>query len=55
VCTPPTDLDLLQKNGIDISPTDLHENSLSLVDHLADIGLARRYPDNVAYVGKYNA
>ncbi len=55
VGTHPTDLELLQSIGIDISPTDLHENSLSLVDHLVDIGLARRYPDNVAYVGKYHA
>jgi hypothetical protein len=25
------------------------------VSHLVDVGLARRYPDNVAYVGRFNA
>lgn len=41
--------------GIDVSPTDLKENREALIEHLVDIGLARRYPDNIAYVGRFNA
>lgn len=41
-------------HGIDVSPTDLKENRDALIEHLVDIGLARRYPDNVAYIGRYN-
>ncbi len=41
--------------GIDVSPTDLKENRDALIEHLVEIGLARRYPDNVAYVGRFNA
>lgn len=45
----------LVEAGIDVSPTDLKENRDALVEHLVDIGLARRYPDNVAYVGRFDA
>lgn len=45
----------LVEAGIDVSPTDLKENRDALIEHLVDIGLARRYPDNVAYVGRFNA
>lgn len=49
------DRELLLNHCIDISQAELEENSLSFIDHLVQIGLARRYPDNIAYVGKYNA
>jgi hypothetical protein len=44
----------LVEAGIDVGPTDLKENREALLEHLVDIGLARRYPDNVAYVGRFN-
>jgi hypothetical protein len=47
--------DRLLEQGIDVSPTDLKENRDALIAHLVEIGLARRYPDNVAYVGRFNA
>ena len=50
-----SDREILLRNGIDVSQTDLEENNLGLISHLVDIGLARRYPDNIAYVGKYHA
>jgi hypothetical protein len=40
--------------GIEVSPTDLKKNRDDLISHLVEIGLARRYPDNVAYVGRFN-
>ncbi|MBF0305006.1 MAG: hypothetical protein HQL41_05085 [Alphaproteobacteria bacterium] len=46
--------ELLRQNGIDLSPTDLAANTQALVDQLVQIGLARRYPDNIAYVGSRN-
>jgi hypothetical protein len=46
---------VLTAANIDVSPTDLKENRNALVSHLVDVGLARRYPDNVAYVGRFNA
>jgi len=49
------DHELLSKAGIDVSQNDLEENTISFVDHLVQIGLARRYPDNISYVGKHNA
>ena len=49
------DLELLRRLGVDISATDLEENLNAFVGHLADIGLARKYPDNIAYVGNYHA
>lgn len=51
---PTADIDVLQGLGIEISATDLEENTRGLVDYLSDIGLARRYPDNISYIGKYS-
>jgi len=48
------DHELLTENRIDVSQTDLEENTTAFVDNLVRIGLARRYPDNIAYVGKYH-
>jgi len=47
--------DQLLEVGIDVSPTDLKENREAIIEHLVEIGLARRYPDNVAYVGRFDA
>lgn len=48
------DHEILAEKGIHISPTDLECNSAAFIDNLVEIGLARKYPDNVAYVGKYH-
>ena len=48
------DLALLRRRDIDVSPTDLEENTQALVDELVQVGLARRYPDNISYVGRYH-
>jgi len=50
-----SDHDLLSGREIDISQSDLKENTKAFIGHLVDIGLARRYPDNIAYVGRYYA
>ncbi len=48
------DLALLRRHDIDVSPTELEENTQALVDELVQVGLARRYPDNISYVGRYH-
>lgn len=48
------DGELLLRNGIDLSPSELEANTQALVDQLVQIGLARRYPDNITYVGFRN-
>jgi hypothetical protein len=48
------DIELLGRIGIDLSPADLEKNTQALVDQLVHIGLARRYPDNITYVGIRN-
>jgi hypothetical protein len=45
------DAELLSRNGIDIDPSNLVANTDALVDLLADMGLARRFADNVTFVG----
>ena len=47
------DVELLQQSGIEVGPTDLDDNCRVLIDRLAEIGLARRYPDNISYIGSY--
>ena len=50
-----SDHELLNERDIDIGQADLEENTKAFIDHLVEIGLARRYPDNIAYVGRYYA
>lgn len=50
-----SDPELLAAIGADVSPSDLQENCAALIECLSEIGLARKYPDNISYVGKYNA
>lgn len=50
-----SDHELLAGRNINISQSDLEENTRKFVDYLVDIGLARRYPDNIAYVGRQYA
>lgn len=49
------DHELLARCGVDVSRNDLELNTNTFIDHLVQIGLARRYPDNISYVGKYYA
>lgn len=49
------DHELLAKHDIDISQNDLEKNVDAFVESLVQIGLARRYPDNISYIGNYNA
>jgi hypothetical protein len=48
------DATLLASHGMRVSPNDLEENCNALVLQLEELGLARRYPDNVAYIGRYD-
>jgi hypothetical protein len=45
------DADLLSRNGIDVDPSVLVANTIAFVDTLASMGLARRFADNVTFVG----
>jgi len=49
------DHELLANIRVDISQNDLEANVNEFVEHLVQIGLARRYPDNISYIGNYNA
>jgi hypothetical protein len=49
------DHELLATHGIDVSQGDLNVGTAAFIDQLVQIGLARRYPDNITYVGTYNA
>jgi len=49
------DHQLLANQGIDVSQADLDAGTAAFVDQLVQIGLARRYPDNITYIGTYNA
>jgi hypothetical protein len=51
VNTEPTDLELLERTGIQLDPTDLDENVELFVDECVRLGLARRYADNVSLIG----
>jgi hypothetical protein len=51
----PDDALILEEAGIHVSFEELSSNWDSLVSRLADIGLARRYPDNISYVGRFHA
>ncbi len=46
---------LLASHGIEVSKTDLDSNVETFVDHLAQLQLARRYPDNITYIGRNHA
>jgi hypothetical protein len=46
---------LLVSHGIEVSKTDLDTNIETFVDHLVQLQLARRYPDNITYIGRYHA
>jgi hypothetical protein len=50
-----SDHDLLVRCGIEVSENDLEENTIEFIEHLVQIGLARQYPDNISYVGKFYA
>jgi hypothetical protein len=50
----PDDALLLQDAGIEVAFEELSSNWDRLVSRLADIGLARRYPDNISYIGRFN-
>lgn len=45
---------LLLDHGIDVSQSDLDSGTGAFVEQLVQIGLARRYPDNITYIGSYN-
>lgn len=45
------DAEALTRAGISLDADDLGANTEALIDELAAMGLARRYPDAVAYVG----
>ena len=45
----------LQQLSADVSQADLEENTKAFINYFVDVGLARRYPDNIAYVGRYYA
>lgn len=45
---------LLVSHGIEVSKTDLDANVETFVDHLVQLQLARRYPDNITYIGRYH-
>lgn len=46
---------LLLAQGIEVSKTDLDANVETFVEHLVQLQLARRYPDNITYIGRYHA
>ncbi len=46
---------LLVSHDIEVSKTDLDANAEAFVDHLVQLQLARRYPDNITYIGRYHA
>lgn len=45
------DVDVLGQWGLAVDPEELKKNTEALVDELVMMGLARRYPDDVAFVG----
>lgn len=45
------DVDLLHRHGIAVDPSALDANTEALVSQLDAMGLARRYADNVAFIG----
>ncbi|WP_430912160.1 hypothetical protein [Methylobacterium sp. sgz302541] len=49
------DAALLRRHGVDLDANRLVENTEDLVDQLAALGLARRYADNVTFVGDGHA
>jgi len=51
----PDDALLLKDAGIEVGFEELSSNWEALVTRLGDIGLARRYPDNISYIGRFHA
>jgi hypothetical protein len=51
----PDDALLLEEAGIEIGFEELVGNWEQLLSRLTNIGLARRYPDNISYIGRLNA
>jgi len=49
-----SDAALLAAVGVEVGPDDLASNTEDLLAHLVELGLARRYPDNIAYVGHFH-
>ncbi|MCA9693583.1 MAG: hypothetical protein KC636_28565 [Myxococcales bacterium] len=49
------DVAVLADAGVDIDPSELAANTELFVDELASIGLARRYPDDITFVGDGHA
>lgn len=45
------DVHLLSRNGVDVDPGTLAKNTAEFVDLLVSMGLARRFADNVTFVG----
>ena len=50
----PDDALLLEDVGVQVSFEELNSNWDSLVTRLSKIGLARRYPDNISYIGRFH-
>lgn len=48
------DGEVLHRNGVSVDPAALVENTEAFVSQLVTMGLARRYPDNVTFVGAAN-
>ena len=49
------DAELLKNNGLELDPSLLVENTSAFVELLAGMGLARRFADNVTFVGDGHA
>ncbi|HRI06363.1 MAG TPA: hypothetical protein PKW35_01035, partial [Nannocystaceae bacterium] len=45
------DAELLERHDLHVDPHDLSSNTELFVDELASMGLARRFPDDVAFIG----
>jgi hypothetical protein len=51
----PDDALILRDASIEVGFEELNNNWDDMVTRLADIGLARRYPDNISYIGRFHA
>jgi hypothetical protein len=51
----PDDALILKDASIEVGFEELSSNWDAMVTRLADIGLARRYPDNISYIGRFHA
>ena len=50
-----SDGEFLHKQDVKIDQSALLANTIDLVEQLVSVGLARRYPDNVTFVGDGHA